>query len=141
MSVSIPVLMKRLCLYNSLSYLFHLFPSPSFALSFSVELNLLKAQMVWAKARMRLALSLITVFLGISLADLEVGFYSNTCPQAESIVRRVVLGAALSDPNLPAILLRLHFHDCFVEVQCTSSSLCFLLLLAILRDLTTRSGM
>ncbi|KAG7621825.1 hem peroxidase [Arabidopsis suecica] len=64
---------------------------------------------------MRLALSLVTVFFGISLANLEVGFYSNTCPQAESIVKRVVSGAALSDPNLPAILLRLHFHDCFVE--------------------------
>lgn len=116
MSVSIPVLMKRLCLYNSLSlFLFHLFPSPSLALSFSVELNLLKAQMVWANAKMRLALSLVTVFFGISLANLEVGFYSNTCPQAESIVKRVVSGAALSDPNLPAILLRLHFHDCFVE--------------------------
>jgi peroxidase len=71
--------------------------------------------MVWANAKMRLALSLVTVFFGISLANLEVGFYSNTCPQAESIVKRVVSGAALSDPNLPAILLRLHFHDCFVE--------------------------
>ncbi|KAL9288146.1 Peroxidase 43 [Arabidopsis thaliana] len=71
--------------------------------------------MVWANDKMRLALSLVTVFFGISLANLEVGFYSNTCPQAESIVKRVVSGAALSDPNLPAILLRLHFHDCFVE--------------------------
>ncbi|KAL1202917.1 Peroxidase 43 [Cardamine amara subsp. amara] len=71
--------------------------------------------MVWTKAKVSLALSLVTVFLGVSLADLQVGFYSNTCPQAESIVRRVVSGAASSDPNLPAILLRLHFHDCFVE--------------------------
>ncbi|XP_024004734.1 peroxidase 43 [Eutrema salsugineum] len=71
--------------------------------------------MVWTKTNSSLALSLVTVFLGVSLADLKVGFYSSTCPQAESIVRRVVFGAALSDPNLPAILLRLHFHDCFVE--------------------------
>ncbi|KAF3531605.1 hypothetical protein DY000_02038373 [Brassica cretica] len=71
--------------------------------------------MVWTKAKVNLALSLVIVFIGISVADLKVGFYSNTCPQAESIVKRVVSGASLSDPNLPAILLRLHFHDCFVE--------------------------
>ncbi|KFK29115.1 hypothetical protein AALP_AA7G090900 [Arabis alpina] len=71
--------------------------------------------MEWTKAKVSLALSLFLVSLGISLADLRVGFYSNTCPQAESIISRVVSGAALSDPNLPAVLLRLHFHDCFVE--------------------------
>jgi len=48
--------------------------------------------------------------------QLQVGFYSNTCPQVDSIVRDVVREAALSDTNMAAVLLRLHFHDCFVEV-------------------------
>ncbi|CAK8530263.1 unnamed protein product [Lathyrus sativus] len=50
-----------------------------------------------------------------SKGQLQIGFYSNTCPLAESIVHDVVREAALSDPTLPAGLLRLHFHDCFVE--------------------------
>jgi peroxidase len=47
--------------------------------------------------------------------ELRVGFYSNTCPQVESTVRGLVRDAALSDPNIPPVLLRLHFHDCFVQ--------------------------
>ncbi|KAK6916038.1 hem peroxidase [Dillenia turbinata] len=47
-------------------------------------------------------------------AQLTVGFYSETCPDAESIISRTVRDAALSsNSNVPAILLRLHFHDCF----------------------------
>ncbi|XP_054803917.1 peroxidase 43 [Prosopis cineraria] len=46
--------------------------------------------------------------------QLRVGFYSETCPDTEAIVRSVVNDAVSSDPNMAAILLRLHFHDCFV---------------------------
>ncbi|BFG19738.1 hypothetical protein CerSpe_060120 [Prunus speciosa] len=47
--------------------------------------------------------------------QLMVGFYGETCPQAEPIVRNVVREAILSDTNMAPVLLRLHFHDCFVE--------------------------
>ncbi|XP_059653365.1 peroxidase 43 [Cornus florida] len=53
--------------------------------------------------------------IGNSQAQLRVGFYSETCPDAESIVGGVVRQATLSDSNIPAVLLRLHFHDCFVQ--------------------------
>ncbi|XWS55212.1 hypothetical protein CRYUN_Cryun10bG0155300 [Craigia yunnanensis] len=61
-------------------------------------------------------------FIGISQGQLKVGFYSNTCPDAESIVSGVVRNAAQSNSHIPPVLLRLHFHDCFVE-GCDSSIL------------------
>ncbi|XP_057795576.1 peroxidase 43-like [Salvia miltiorrhiza] len=51
----------------------------------------------------------------VSQGQLEIGFYSQTCPNAESIVKSVVREATLADPRIPPVLLRLHFHDCFVE--------------------------
>lgn len=48
--------------------------------------------------------------------QLRVGFYQSSCPDAENIVTSVVRQAASSNTNLAPVLLRLHFHDCFVEV-------------------------
>lgn len=59
----------------------------------------------------------LSFFIGISEGQLRVGFYAETCPDAESIVRAVVKDAVLSNANIAAVLLRLHFHDCFVEVS------------------------
>ena len=63
------------------------------------------------------ALLFALVFLiRYSAGQLKIGFYSETCPEAESTVSSVVQDAVVSDPNLAAVLLRLHFHDCFVNV-------------------------
>jgi peroxidase len=45
----------------------------------------------------------------------RVGFYSSTCPKAESIVKSTVTSHVNSDSSLAAGLLRMHFHDCFVQ--------------------------
>ncbi|XP_073013493.1 peroxidase 43 [Typha latifolia] len=60
----------------------------------------------------------IVLFSSLQLlieGQLQVGFYSNSCPNAESIVSSVVRQAASSDPTIPPALLRLHFHDCMVQ--------------------------
>ncbi|CAI9787062.1 unnamed protein product [Fraxinus pennsylvanica] len=47
--------------------------------------------------------------------QLKVGFHFLTCPIAETIVNSVVKEAIQSKPAFPLVLLRLNFHDCFVE--------------------------
>ncbi|PRQ18729.1 putative peroxidase [Rosa chinensis] len=45
----------------------------------------------------------------------RVGFYSSSCPRAESIVTETVQKHFKSSPSIAAGLLRMHFHDCFVQ--------------------------
>ncbi|KAL3620907.1 Peroxidase 43 [Castilleja foliolosa] len=52
---------------------------------------------------------------GFSEGKLRVGFYNKSCPKAEPIIRDIVRKATLSDENSAPSLLRLHFHDCFVQ--------------------------
>ncbi|XP_021826207.1 peroxidase 43 isoform X2 [Prunus avium] len=62
-----------------------------------------------------MALAMVLAMAQEVEGQLMVGFYGETCPQAESIVLNVVREAILSDTNMAPVLLRLHFHDCFVE--------------------------
>nr|CAB3470392.1 unnamed protein product [Digitaria exilis] len=48
-------------------------------------------------------------------AQLQVGYYSKTCPNAEAIVRGEMEKIISAAPSLAGPLLRLHFHDCFVR--------------------------
>ncbi|KDP25489.1 hypothetical protein JCGZ_20645 [Jatropha curcas] len=48
-------------------------------------------------------------------AQLSSNFYDSTCPNALSTIRTVVDSAVDSDPRMAASLIRLHFHDCFVQ--------------------------
>ncbi|PIA31468.1 hypothetical protein AQUCO_04900044v1, partial [Aquilegia coerulea] len=46
---------------------------------------------------------------------LSVDFYHTSCREAESIITSAMSQAFKRDPTLAASLLRLHFHDCFVQ--------------------------
>ncbi|OVA14624.1 Plant peroxidase [Macleaya cordata] len=45
----------------------------------------------------------------------RVGFYSKTCSRAESIIQSTVQTHVQSNPKIAPGLLRMHFHDCFVQ--------------------------
>ncbi|KAH7653016.1 Peroxidase protein [Dioscorea alata] len=48
-------------------------------------------------------------------SDLQLGFYSKTCPKAEQLIQEFVKQHISNAPSLAAPLLRMHFHDCFVR--------------------------
>ncbi|XP_026408566.1 peroxidase 27-like [Papaver somniferum] len=61
---------------------------------------------------------LVLAFLVTDAANgqgLKLGFYSKTCPSAESIIHKTVASYVSYNPTFPAALLRMHFHDCFVR--------------------------
>ncbi|XP_047155941.1 peroxidase 3-like [Vigna umbellata] len=47
--------------------------------------------------------------------SLRKNFYRDSCPQAEDIIKSQTQQHVSANPNLPAKLIRLHFHDCFVR--------------------------
>lgn len=55
-------------------------------------------------------------FLHASDPPLSLDYYKSTCPNAEAIVRKEMECAVQSDLRNAAFILRLHFHDCFVQV-------------------------
>ncbi|KMT16294.1 hypothetical protein BVRB_3g054440 [Beta vulgaris subsp. vulgaris] len=56
------------------------------------------------------------VYVGAPPTDgLLIDAYKDSCPDAESIIFSRVENAVLNDPRMAASLLRLHFHDCFVN--------------------------
>lgn len=51
-----------------------------------------------------------------SEAALDAHYYDRSCPVAEKIILETVKNATLYDPKVPARLLRMFFHDCFIRV-------------------------
>nr|GLL24388.1 cationic peroxidase 1-like [Ipomoea trifida] len=61
-------------------------------------------------------LLILSLLLGLNYsAQLSEDFYSKTCPNALSIIKTAVANAVELEARMGASLLRLHFHDCFVN--------------------------
>ncbi|XP_061373668.1 peroxidase A2-like [Gastrolobium bilobum] len=64
------------------------------------------------------AICVVVVLGGLpfsSDAQLDPSFYQDTCPKVHKIVHNVLKNVSKSDPRMLASLVRLHFHDCFVQ--------------------------
>lgn len=61
--------------------------------------------------------SLLFLMMMVCLSEgvLDSHYYSKTCPSAEKIILQTVYNASINDPKVPARLLRLFFHDCFIR--------------------------
>lgn len=53
--------------------------------------------------------------ISLSSDGLSTDYYKSSCPKLMSIVRREVVKAVGKEYRMGASLLRLHFHDCFVN--------------------------
>lgn len=85
------------------------------AVTFTVE----PTKLVMASSNIRLFLAFfwfVGLTVGGSLGQLNPSFYAKTCPNLAKIVNGVVAQALRTDARAGAKLIRLHFHDCFVDV-------------------------
>lgn len=77
------------------------------------------------------SLALVSVSEAKDSAHLVKGlswsFYKKSCPKAESIIRKQLRKVFKDDIGQAAGLLRLHFHDCFVQVTTFKSFFFFLI--------------
>lgn len=58
----------------------------------------------------------VSILSPLYARELVIGYYTKTCPDAESIVREVMWRAMIREPRSIASVMRLQFHDCFVNV-------------------------
>lgn len=64
-----------------------------------------------------MVLVVATTFQLQVVAALRVGYYAQTCPNAEAIVGNAMARHMQVDSGTAPGVLRLHFHDCFVDVS------------------------
>lgn len=71
-----------------------------------------------------LACSVLAFFFAASLvsAQLTANFYDKSCPNALYTIQTAVKSAVAKENRMGASLLRLHFHDCFVNASLTKSA-------------------
>ena len=57
----------------------------------------------------------------LAKAQLKPDYYEKICPKALAKIQKIVYEAVSQEPRMGASLLRLHFHDCFINVSLLSS--------------------
>jgi len=61
----------------------------------------------------------------LGFSQLSPNYYDYSCPNALSTIKSVVEAAVQKENRMGASLLRLHFHDCWVNVRlCMNAFIC-----------------
>ncbi|WOH05591.1 hypothetical protein DCAR_0625010 [Daucus carota subsp. sativus] len=58
---------------------------------------------------------IVSLISGLASAQLSANFYSSSCPNVQTLVRNGINQAVKNQPRQGASILRLFFHDCFVN--------------------------
>ncbi|KAK1561817.1 hypothetical protein Q3G72_001226 [Acer saccharum] len=68
-----------------------------------------------SRGAFQLNVLLILAFAATAFSALSPYYYEHVCPEALPTIKRVVEAAVYNERRMGASLLRLHFHDCFVN--------------------------
>ncbi|EEF31069.1 Peroxidase 2 precursor, putative [Ricinus communis] len=68
-----------------------------------------------SKCCFRAFLVLVVASLASASPLLSPYYYDKVCPEALPTIKRIIEAAVYEEPRMGASLLRLHFHDCFVN--------------------------
>lgn len=82
-----------------------------------MALNLVKTTTMANLLSMFILMEAVAGGFRFGVDGVRMDYYIMSCPFAESIVKNTVNRALQDDPTLAAALVRMHFHDCFVEVS------------------------
>ena len=72
-----------------------------------------------ASFKLAVAVTWALVLATTACQGLEVGYYKKTCPRVEHVVRDEVKKFVYKNAGIGAGLIRMLFHDCFVQVRRT----------------------
>lgn len=64
----------------------------------------------------------LLMLASVAQGQLSPSFYATTCPTLGLIVRATMIKALLLERRMGASLVRLFFHDCFVQVHVVNNN-------------------
>lgn len=67
--------------------------------------------------KLKFFLGSFLLLINVASAQLSSNFYGTTCPNALATIKSAVNSAVSNEARMGASLLRLHFHDCFVNAS------------------------